>query len=103
MKDHSQSNLTLGVFTLNRDARNLQIGSRQVNVTPLEFNLVELLMLHPGRVFSRRELIEECWPEDSLVTERAVDVNISRLRRKLGSEGANAITARSGFGYTLTI
>jgi DNA-binding response OmpR family regulator len=50
-------------------------------------------------VFSRQQLLDEVWPKDVIVTERTVDVNITRLRKKLGAYAACIVT-RLGFGYT---
>ena len=60
------------------------------------FNL--LLLDERGRVFSRQELIDRIWPKDVLVLDRTVDVNITRLRKKIG-RFAKCIVTRLGFGY----
>ena len=66
--------------------------------TPTEFNLLKMLCDHPGRVFSREELISLVWPSDVIVTTRTVDVNMARIRKKLGRY-AQRIVSRLGFGY----
>ena len=57
-----------------------------------------LLASHPGRVFSREDIIDRVWMESSYVTERTVDVHITRLRKKLGAY-SGAITNKVGYGY----
>lgn len=72
----------------------------EVPVTRTEFDILRLLLSHPGKVFSRQELIESVWPKDVIVTERTVDVNITRLRKKLGS-CSDLLCTRQGFGYCI--
>ena len=63
-----------------------------------EFEILYLLLSDLGRVFSRAELLEAIWPDEVVVLDRVVDVNITRIRRKIGIYGKNIIT-RSGYGY----
>lgn len=63
-----------------------------------EFEIMSLLLANPGRIFTRQELIERIWPEDVVVVDRVVDVNIRRLRAKLGDYGQH-IQTRTGYGY----
>ena len=57
-----------------------------------------LLLTHRDEVLSRQQMIDSVWPKDVIVTDRAVDVNIARLRKKIGRYG-QLIVARQGFGY----
>lgn len=68
-------------------------------LTKLEFELLSLFLRKQGRVFSRAELLELCWPSDVYVLDRTVDVNITRLRKKIGDYGKH-IKSRVGFGYS---
>lgn len=70
----------------------------EVALTKTEFELLLLLLSHRGQVLSRQQLIEGAWPADVVVSDRAVDVNITRLRKKLGRYADHIIT-RQGFGY----
>lgn len=99
--DLSHSTLTSGSIILDTESRTLYVDHREVAVTPIEYEMMKLLLQHPGRVFSRQDFINSCWPEDSWVAERTVDVNIGRLRKKLGEKCA-CIKSRIGFGYMLT-
>ena len=64
----------------------------------LEYEILSLLLQHPGKVFSREDLLKYCWPQDVLVLDRTVDVNITRLRKKIGRYGQQ-IKTRVGYGY----
>ena len=79
-------------------AKTVAIDGRAMPFTPTEFNLLKMLCDHPGRVFSREELISLVWPSDVIVTTRTVDVNMARIRKKLGRH-AQRIVSRLGFGY----
>lgn len=79
-------------------AKTIAIDGRAMSFTPTEFNLLKMLCDHPGRVFSREELISLVWPSDVIVTTRTVDVNMARIRKKLGRH-AQRIVSRLGFGY----
>lgn len=63
-----------------------------------EFELLAFMLTNKNRIFSREEIINHIWPEDSIVVDRVVDVNIRRLRAKLGQYGKN-IQTRTGYGY----
>lgn len=69
-----------------------------LNLTKTELELLVFLMSHRGQVFSRQQLLDEVWPKDVIVTERTVDVNMARLRKKIGRY-AQCIVARQGYGY----
>lgn len=70
------------------------------SLTKREHLILDLFQHHPGRFFSREEIIQAVWPDDALVGERSVDVHIARLRKKMGPDG-NRIVNKSGFGYGL--
>ncbi len=71
---------------------------KPVSLTATEFKLLQFLVSHPGRVFSRGEIIESVLGKDLLVLDRTVDVHVMSLRRKLGKCGDSIETIR-GFGY----
>lgn len=75
------------------------IDNEEVALTRTEFVLLSLLLSERGRVLSRQELIQRAWPQDVVVTERSVDVCITRLRKKIGRY-ASHITTKAGFGYS---
>ncbi len=85
-------------LALDLETKTVTIDGAPVPFTRTEFDLLRLLLEQPGRVFSRADLLARAWPEDVIVTERTVDVNITRIRKKLGPYAAQLRT-RSGFGY----
>lgn len=74
------------------------VDGEGLNLTKTELELLRLLLSHRGQVFSRQQLLSEVWPSDVVVTDRTVDVNITRLRKKLGHYGQH-IATRQGYGY----
>lgn len=83
---------------LNLDKKSVSIDGEDIPFTKTEFEILHLLLDERGRVFSRQELIDRIWPKDVLVLDRTVDVNITRLRKKIG-RFAKCIVTRLGFGY----
>ena len=83
---------------LDHDTRSLIIDGVTTTLTRTEYDILALLMGHPDQLFSREELLQRVWPEDVIVTTRTVDVNITRIRKKLGPY-AKRLHTRSGFGY----
>ena len=71
---------------------------REVELTPLEFNILEFLSRHPGRVFSRDQIMDSAWKEGKFVVDRAVDVHMRSLRKKMGKASGFIETVR-GIGY----
>jgi two-component system phosphate regulon response regulator PhoB len=72
----------------------------ELSLRPLEFKLLTMLLEHPGRVFTRGELLEEVWGITSEVNTRTVDTHVRRLRERLGVYG-EAVETVHGFGYRL--
>lgn len=87
-------------LTINLKQKSVTADGEDVSLTRTEFGLLYLLMSHPGQVFSRQQLLEKVWPKNVIVTDRTVDVNMARMRKKLGTY-ASCIVARQGFGYCL--
>ena len=69
-----------------------------VDLTKKELEMLLLLVSHPGRVYSREDILTAVWSDDVYVLDRTIDVNITRLRRKLGDFGQHIVT-RLGYGY----
>lgn len=85
-------------LVVNLDRKAVTLDGVAVTLTRIEFDLLVLMLGEPGHVFSRQALIDRVWPRDVLVLDRTVDVNITRLRKKLGDYAACIVT-RQGFGY----
>lgn len=83
---------------MNLDKKTVTVDGESVAFTKTEFELLRFLLNEKGRVFSRQELIDRIWPKDVLVLDRTVDVNITRLRKKIG-RFSKCIVTRLGFGY----
>lgn len=90
--------LTYETMVIDLDKKSVSIDGSDVAFTKTEFELLRLLLSEKGRVLSRQELIERAWPSDVLVSDRTVDVNITRMRKKIGVYSQNIVT-RLGFGY----
>ena len=83
---------------LNLDKKSVTVDGECVPFTKTEFELLRLLLEERGKVFSRQELIDRVWPKDVMVLDRTVDVNITRMRKKIG-KFSKCIVTRLGFGY----
>ncbi len=97
-KDVDPTMISYQGLVLNLDKKTVSIDGENVPFTKTEFELLHLLLEEKGRVFSRQELIDRVWPKDVLVLDRTVDVNITRMRKKIG-KFAKCIVTRLGFGY----
>lgn len=85
-------------ITLDQNAKVVTIDGKDLTLTKLEYELLSLLLQNPGKVFSREDILSHCWPQDVYVLDRTVDVNITRLRKKIGFYG-KLIKTRIGYGY----
>jgi DNA-binding response OmpR family regulator len=95
-------NLALGNLVLNRLGRQLFVNGVEVRLTAKELPLLEQLLLHADEVVSRTELLERVWDMHFDPTSNVVDVNVTRIRRKLQAAGANVvIEARRGVGFVV--
>lgn len=74
------------------------VDGNEIKLPKKEFEILALLLEHPGRVFSRDEILQRVWPEKVIVADRAVDVHVTRLRSKISPYG-RCIISRSGYGY----
>lgn len=83
---------------LNVDSRGLIIDGDTISLSPTEFTILTHLLRSRNKLFTREEIFATAWPGEDMNTPRLVDVNISRLRKKLGVYGQN-IANRSGLGY----
>ncbi|MCE9106713.1 response regulator transcription factor [Bacteroides pyogenes] len=74
------------------------VDGKETPLTKKEFEILSLLLQNKGRVFSREEILDRVWTDEVYVLDRTVDVNITRLRKKIGKYGKNIVT-RLGYGY----
>jgi two-component system phosphate regulon response regulator PhoB len=100
----AEDNIRHGDLVIDRAAHRVRRGPREVRLGPTEFRLLDYLMQHPGRVFSREQLLDAVWGSDVYVEARTVDVHIGRLRKALndGFDDDPIRTVRSA-GYSLDV
>ena len=89
--------LQLGSVTVDEVSRRAYVDGEQVALTATEFDLLAYLMSHPGRVFSREQLLSQVWGYAAVVGTRTVDVHVAQVRAKLGQ--ADVIRTVRGVGY----
>ena len=85
-------------ITLDLNSKTSMLDDKELALTKLEFELLSFFLRNPNKVFSREDLLAQCWPQDVYVLDRTVDVNITRLRKKIGRYGKQ-IKTRIGYGY----
>ncbi|HET6556013.1 MAG TPA: response regulator transcription factor [Prolixibacteraceae bacterium] len=83
---------------LDLNRKSVTIDREPVLLTRKEFEILVMLISNKGKYIARTEILDRIWSDDVIVTERNVDVNIARLRKKIGEYG-NYIKARTGYGY----
>jgi two-component system phosphate regulon response regulator PhoB len=98
----AEDKIKVGDLILDRAAHRARRGDRDIHLGPTEFRLLEHLMQHPGRVFSREQLLDAVWGSDVYVEARTVDVHVGRLRKALNkSDEADPIRTVRSAGYAL--
>lgn len=96
-----ESRLTVGDVTLDPVTREVTRAGRPINLTPREFDLLELLMSHPRQVFRREAILNRVWGYDYLGESNVIDVYIRYLREKLGDSPPRLIHTVRGVGYSM--
>jgi len=100
----AEDRIRQGDITIDRVAHRVRRGAREVHLGPTEFRLLDYLMQHPGRVFSREQLLDAVWGSDVYVEARTVDVHIGRLRKALNQDiEADPIRTVRSAGYSLDL
>ena len=98
MENHNERKIVYEGIALDLNAKTVTCDGQKLFFTKLEFELLSFFLQHPNKVFSREDLLKYCWPQDVVVLDRTVDVNITRLRKKIGRYGKQ-IKTRVGYGY----
>lgn len=80
------------------NSKRLEIDGNEIKIPKKELEILQLFISNRNRVFSREEILNTVWPDETVVVDRTVDVHITRLRKRLGEYGQHIIT-RSGYGY----
>lgn len=97
-KEEQNNTITYKGLQLDMNKKEVTVDGKAVAFTKTEFALLHLLLEEKGKILSRQQLIDRVWPRDVIVLDRTVDVNITRLRRKVGPYAKHIVT-RLGFGY----
>lgn len=80
------------------DRKSCTVDGNEITLTKKELEILALLIQYTERIFSREEILARVWSEDVIVLDRTIDVNIARIRRKIGPYGSHIVT-RAGYGY----
>ena len=83
---------------LNMVNKSVAADGEEIQLTKTEYEILKLFLEHRGQVFSRQEILDKVWPQGVVVSDRTVDVNITRMRKKIGRY-SSCIVTRQGFGY----
>lgn len=94
----TRSEASAAGIEIDDEKKSVKVDGKPVSLSRTEYDLLKLLVNNQGKVFSRGDLISAIWPANVIVTERTVDVSITRLRKKIGEYGGK-IVSRHGFGY----
>lgn len=96
------SGLKFNDLVVDMNKKKVSISGNPVLLTKKEFDILSLLMQNQGKYITREEILNRVWNDDVVVTDRNVDVNIARLRKKIGIYGKN-IKGKSGYGYLFEV
>ncbi len=97
-KPVNENILTYNTLKLDTQRIKASINGEEIALTKKEFEILKLLLENINHVFSREEILSRVWKDEVYVLDRTIDVNITRLRKKIGEYGKNIVT-RLGFGY----
>ncbi len=97
-QEKGETELTYKGLSINIPQKRTYIDGVETSLTKKEFEILLLLLQNKGRVFSREDILNKVWNDEAYVLDRTIDVNITRLRKKLGEYGKNIVT-RLGYGY----
>jgi DNA-binding response OmpR family regulator len=95
-KDHDI--LKFGNIELDNIRKRIVVDRDKIDLTKKEFEILKLLLENTGKVFSREEILHRIWGGDVIVIDRTVDVNITRIRSKIGKYGSS-LKNKTGYGY----
>lgn len=93
-----EPDVTYRTLRIDRNRKTCTLDGQPVQLTRTEYDMLIFFLTHPDRVYSREEIIDHVWGDDVVISNRTIDTNITRLRKKIGEYGNNIVT-RQGFGY----
>lgn len=94
--------LSCGDLSLDLSSRRASVDGREIDLTPTEFSIVELLLRHEGQVVTRKMLCEHVWGFEWSGPTNVIEVHVNRLRKKLDSDGRSWINTIRGRGYAIS-
>ncbi len=97
-KNRNQTVVSFGKIEIDTSRKRLIINKEKIDLTKKEYEILKLLFENQAKVFSRDDILARVWGSDVIVTDRTVDVNITRLRSKLGTYG-KYLKNKTGYGY----
>lgn len=97
-KEPENNLITYETLTLDTQRIKANVDGEEIALTKKEYEILKLLLEHIGQVFTREEILSRVWKDEAYVLDRTIDVNITRLRKKIGPYGKNIVT-RLGYGY----
>ena len=100
--DADENKLIHDNFVFDFDMKELTVDEKEIPLTKTEFELLSLLAKHPEKMLSRKNIIDQLWTDTPYVTERTVDVHITRIRKKLGNY-STVISNKIGYGYRFDV
>ena len=101
--DDAPQEISSGELTIDAGGYTARLRGRPLDLTYKEFELLKYLVQHPGRVFTRAQLLQEVWGYDYFGGTRTVDVHVRRLRAKLGTEHEHHIGTVRNVGYRFVV
>lgn len=97
-EEKNNENIRVRGLCVDLDFKKCTVDGKEVKLTKKEFELLVFMLKNKGKIFTRDELLSYVWKDEVIVLDRTIDVNITRLRQKIGEYG-NCIITRSGYGY----
>ena len=91
-----------GDIELDTERKNVNIGEEKIELTRKEYEILKLLIENHGKIYSREDILKVAWEKDVIVSNRTVDVYMTRLRNKLGKHGAY-LKNKTGYGYYIEL
>lgn len=101
-KQEQENILRYKDLVLNKNNKSVHIKDKEIAFTKTEFDILYLLLEHKETLFSREDILQRIWPQDTCVVDRTVDVRIASIRKKLGSYSQN-ISTKAGIGYLFKV
>jgi len=99
--DEARPMLEYGALRVDRDRREVRVGESEVELTATEFNILVTLLAMPGKVYSRGELMQRAYSDDTVVSERTIDSHVKRIRKKFEVTGVQPVETVHGVGYRM--